>query len=357
MEPRYKIPQWVRFLEAHKDDGDALIVRANVGTMHLEAKRLVMSAKGLALFAQFTEPQSITEAAHAAKIDLGLARELSQLLVRGGLLVQDAPVGSRFERYSRHSEYFEMLGIDPNTAQERLAKAVVSLVGVGGIGTNLASDLIGTGLGEIRLIDPDRIELGNLTRQCLFSEQDVGLAKAEVAADVLHRRNSVTTCVPLAVRLDEDNALDLIDGSSIVVVSADRPLWIMRIVADACRSRSVPYFGAAYLNARGLVGPIKFGRSQVSCSCLEAIEPVRLDLAEPQLAYWRALQRNYQAPSYGPLNALVAAIAALELVKYLLGQPSRIETGHFEIDSETTTVQLLPGCHSPYCPERQTTAG
>ena len=107
------------------------------------------------------------------------------------------------ERYER-----QMLVKEIGTeGQKRLGQARVLLVGCGGLGTNIANILVRAGVGFIRIIDKDRVELSNLQRQCLYDEEDaaVNLPKVEAARRVLTRINSSVEIETLAEELTAEN--------------------------------------------------------------------------------------------------------------------------------------------------------
>ena len=90
----------------------------------------------------------------------------------------------RTDRYDRHRLYYRMLGINGDP-QKRLQNAIVGLMGMGGIGSNLAVHLAAAGIGRLVMTDGDRIEASNLTRQTLYREADIGRLKVEAAAEHL----------------------------------------------------------------------------------------------------------------------------------------------------------------------------
>ena len=84
------------------------------------------------------------------------------------------------DRYARQSALVD---------QERLKGSKVLIAGVGGLGNFVATELVLAGIGKITLVDPDVVEIHNLNRQFLFTEEDVGKPKAEIAAERLSRMN------------------------------------------------------------------------------------------------------------------------------------------------------------------------
>ena len=90
------------------------------------------------------------------------------------------------DRYSRQL-LLENVGAD---GQDALARSKVVLIGCGATGTNLANLLARAGVGEIKIIDRDFIELNNLQRQVIFDEDDLERPKAVAAVDKLNKVNS-----------------------------------------------------------------------------------------------------------------------------------------------------------------------
>lgn len=78
------------------------------------------------------------------------------------------------ERYSRHRLYYDLISETSKNYQEELAKKTVGLIGMGGIGSNIAMNLVAAGIGRFVISDGDIIEESNLTRQYLYRESDIG---------------------------------------------------------------------------------------------------------------------------------------------------------------------------------------
>ncbi|RUA00631.1 MAG: thiazole biosynthesis adenylyltransferase ThiF, partial [Deltaproteobacteria bacterium] len=93
-----------------------------------------------------------------------------------------------FKRYSRQM-LFGGIGED---GQNRISSATILIIGCGALGTNLASQMVRAGVGTVKIVDRDYVEISNLQRQVLFDESDVDqqLPKAAAAVDKLKRINS-----------------------------------------------------------------------------------------------------------------------------------------------------------------------
>ena len=91
--------------------------------------------------------------------------------------------------------------------QERFAAATVVIIGCGALGTVSAELLTRAGVGRLRLVDDDCVELVNLVRQTLFDEQDArtGQPKVLAAAHKLRRLNPSVKIEPMVARLNARN--------------------------------------------------------------------------------------------------------------------------------------------------------
>ncbi len=152
------------------------------------------------------------------------------------------------ERYARHIVLPQVGGI----GQRRLRDASVAVIGAGGIGSAVIPALAGAGIGQITIIDDDVVELGNLHRQPLFRERDVGYSKADLALQFVQRLNRFVKATPVQRRIDVDNAQAMIEGHSLVIDGSDN--FATRLaVSDACVAIGMPLLSAAAVQFQGQV--------------------------------------------------------------------------------------------------------
>lgn len=106
-------------------------------------------------------------------------------------------------------------------AQQKLQQAKVLVVGAGGLGCPALQYLTAAGVGTIGIADYDTVSLSNLHRQVLYTPNDVGLKKAEVACDHLQKQNPGIKLVPHIVKVTSDNVLSLIQQYDMVIDGTD----------------------------------------------------------------------------------------------------------------------------------------
>ena len=152
--------------------------------------------------------------------------------------------------------------------QHKLFQAKVAVVGVGGLGTVSSLYLALAGVGYLRLIDQDTVEVQNLHRQILYTVDDLQYPKVEAAAERLQRLNPLLRAEPISENVNIRNVEQLLAGVDIVVDGLDNMLT-RYVVNRACVRLKIPYiFGAAI----GLEGNLSVF-SPPETPCLECVMP------------------------------------------------------------------------------------
>jgi molybdopterin/thiamine biosynthesis adenylyltransferase len=255
-------------------------------------------------------------------------------------------------RYDRQLAYFAQMGPRP-AAQMQLAlrDATVVIVGVGGLGTWAASALATAGIGHLRLVDDDEIDLSNLNRQILFRRADVARRKVDVASEALRAFNPGLRVTTVADRVDTSARAEAVaDGADFLVETADWPPYqLSRWLDGACWSRRIPRIVAAQFPPRVRIGPTYVhGRT----GCLECQErATRRDYPlYDELVEFRS-RRPVVAATLGPASGIIGATIAMEVVHHLTGiaPPATLGVG-LTIDLrdwaiEREHVPRLADCH------------
>lgn len=134
--------------------------------------------------------------------------------------------------------------------QARLAGARVLVIGAGGLGCALLPLLAGAGVGRLRLVDPDVVELGNLHRQTLYRMDQLGRSKVQAAAAALRALNPEVQVESEPTALDPANAPGWVAEADVVVDAADQ-FAVSYALSDACVAAGKPLVSAS---AQGLDG-------------------------------------------------------------------------------------------------------
>ncbi len=137
--------------------------------------------------------------------------------------------------------------------QAALAGARVLVVGAGGLAASALPVLAGVGVGHLTLLDADIVDVTNLHRQTLFTEEDCGQPKAEVAARRLSALNSEITVEPRTEALTPANAEALVAGADLVLDCADS-YAASYTLSDSCLEMGTPLISASVLGMGGYCG-------------------------------------------------------------------------------------------------------
>lgn len=206
------------------------------------------------------------------------------------------------ERYIRQIQ-FEPIGIE---GQRCLALARVAIVGQGALGCASSDYLARAGVGFLRLIDSDRVDLSNLQRQILFAEADIGKNKAQAAAARLAEINSEIQIEAITERLNDENALDLLADLDLVIDASDN-FEARDAINSLCLDCGIPWIYGGVVASVGMTMSFLPGGP-----CLHCVTGERL----PERGEYPVAAT---AGILGMLPALLAAIQCCEAIKLLTG--------------------------------------
>jgi adenylyltransferase/sulfurtransferase len=150
------------------------------------------------------------------------------------------------DRYSRQV-MLEEIGYQ---GQLKLKRSKVCVVGVGGLGNPIVTRLAAMGVGKLRIVDRDVIELSNLHRQTMLNEDDVGQVKVETAAKKLRKLNPDIVVEELPISINEYTALDVVDGCDVVIDALDS-VNARYSLNKACIEKKIPFVTGAAVGVTG----------------------------------------------------------------------------------------------------------
>lgn len=247
------------------------------------------------------------------------------------------------ERYSRQIR-FTPIG---EAGQQRLASSRVLLIGLGALGTVAADQIVRAGVGFLRMVDRDFVELSNLQRQSLFDETDVAasLPKAAAAEAKLRRINSSVQIESKVDDVNPSNIEDYLDGIDLVLDALDN-FETRFVVNDACAKHGKPWIYTAAVGSYGLVMPVLPGKTP----CL------------------RCLMGSMPAPGtsptcetagvVAPITHIIASMQVAEALKFLTGNlnPEDVRLTAYDVWShrfQRIDVGQEATATCPVCSERQ----
>ncbi|MFV9691252.1 MAG: HesA/MoeB/ThiF family protein [Desulfobacteria bacterium] len=230
----------------------------------------------------------------------------------------------RYERQTRLSGW----GVE---TQQRLKYSRVFVAGAGGLGCPAALNLALAGVGHIRVCDFDTVEISNLNRQFLYTEQSIGTNKAKSAQEALFSLNPEIDVEPVSDKITAHNVDELVADAEVVIDCLDN--FRARHVLNLCAvTKGIPMVHGAIW---GLEGRVIFLHPP-STPCLACIFPK----TPPQ----------EKSPAVGAVSCAIGSVQALETIKYLTGVGS-VSTGRMLLlDFSTMKFQELEVTEDPRCP-------
>lgn len=164
------------------------------------------------------------------------------------------------ERYARHIVLSDIGG----AGQNAIKSAHMLVIGAGGIGSPVIQYLAAAGVGALTIVDDDVVSLSNLQRQTLYTTEDVGQPKAQVAAARVHALNPYVAVTPVETRVTAAQMPNLLRGISVVIDGSDN--FATRLaVADAANAARVPLVSAAIGQFQGQLGVFRGWEADKPC--------------------------------------------------------------------------------------------
>ena len=182
--------------------------------------------------------------------------------------------------------------------QSRLKSARVVVAGAGGLGSAILMNLGGAGVGNIRIVDGDKVELDNLNRQALYRATDVGKPKATTAAERIREFNPWIAVEGIADSITERNVHDLV-GDRLIIDALDN-LETRFLLNAVAVERGLPLFHGAIYGFEGRATTIIPG----STACLSCL-------------YREVISGT--VPVAGVTPAIIGSIQSTEVIKYVIG--------------------------------------
>ena len=184
--------------------------------------------------------------------------------------------------------------------QEKLKKARVFIAGAGGLGSSSATYLAAAGVGTLRIVDHDRVELSNLNRQVLHWPEDIGQKKASSAAEKLKKLNPELKIEAIEEKITEANVSRLVAGFDLIVDAMDN-LPTRYLLNQTAVEKNIPFFHGAVYGFEGRAMTVIPGQT----ACLKCV--------------YRGAVPEETSPVIGVTPAVIGCIQATEVIKYLVG--------------------------------------
>ena len=215
------------------------------------------------------------------------------------------------EKYSRQIILNE---VGPE-GQQKLKKASVLIIGIGGLGSSVIQYLNAAGVGKIGIVDYDKVELSNLNRQLIYKNSDIGKSKVDVASNYISELNSSTKIEIFKMRIDEKNLPNIIGDYDILADCTDN-LETRLSINDVCTK----------FNKKSVVSAVGGFFGQIA-----SFDSKDDDLNNPNKTY-RDLMKHQafeedSCDNIGTIGSVVGAIGAMqatEIIKLIIGSKENL---------------------------------
>lgn len=235
------------------------------------------------------------------------------------------------ERYKRNILLPEV----GEEGQKKLAESRVLVVGAGGLGSPASLYLAAAGVGTIGIADFDRVDVSNLQRQILYREQDIGKAKAELAAEQLQSRNHSVQVELYPEGITAENAEEILAKFDVIVDASDN-FPTRYLLSDTCMKLGKPDVYGAICEFAGQVTVFASNGPCLRCLCPEAEDPS----GNPNSAAYGVL---------GVIPGMIGCMQAAEVLKLLLGKGEALIGKMLFIDAKTWSTDLIEVPVHPQC--------
>jgi len=203
------------------------------------------------------------------------------------------------ERYERQI----MLEGFGEEGQERLKRAKVFIAGAGGLGSAASLYLTAAGVGVIRIVDHDRVELSNLNRQVLHWEKDIGKRKVVSTLEKLEQLNQGVDIEAIDETMTEANVSQLVADFDLIVDAMDN-LPTRYLLNKTALAKGIPFFHGAVYGFEGRAMTIIPGET----ACLMCVYRGATHVLD-----------EGKFPVIGVTPATIGCIQAMEVIKYVVG--------------------------------------
>ena len=246
----------------------------------------------------------------------------------------------QIERYSRHIILPEVGG----SGQQKMLEARILLLGAGGLGSPAAYYLAAAGIGNLGIVDFDRVDLSNLQRQIIHSTERIGMLKTESAKKTIKALNPDVNVTLYNERLDSSNIMNLIEDYDYIVDGSDN-FPTRYLVNDACIMKNKTLIHGSIYRFEGQVTVFKPGDGP----CYRCLYP-----EPPPLGMVPNCQ---EGGVLGVLAGVIGNLQVVEVLKLVLGIGKTLVGKlliYDALNTEFRNLRLRKDANCPICSEKPT---
>lgn len=267
-----------------------------------------------------------------------------KLLLEDGIVYEVTRKSTQIDSYNRNQRQIDFFNeYDPARGGEIIQKELsckkAVVIGLGGIGSWIITSLAMAGINHFAILDGDIVEESNLTRQNLYTYDDIGRKKVDVVKHKIGMLNKEVQVDTFDIFCHQDTDLhSVMDGSDIVISCIDEPSvtetgkWVSRAAQDL----KIPHIvSGGYLGHLGFIGPTIIPGKTICWECV-------VESLESNYRDWKLIKSSRRVGSIGSLSAIVANLHAWEAIRVLtnISEPM-MKNKRGEFDFITLNIEIF----------------
>lgn len=219
--------------------------------------------------------------------------------------------------------------------QKKIFSGNVMVVGIGGLGCPLLTYLTASGIGKIGIIDFDKVEISNLSRQTLFNYNDIGKFKVIQAKKAIKKINNKIKVSVFNTKLDHKNIHKIFDKFDIICDGSDN-YKTRYLINDYCKKKRKILISSAINKFDGHLMKFNFKKKGPCYRCFMPLEP--------------SSENNCQAEGiFSPVAGIMGTLQANEVLKTLLNAEKDLDRNIIIFDSLKTNFRKIRILTNPQC--------
>ncbi|MBN1697912.1 MAG: ThiF family adenylyltransferase [Spirochaetales bacterium] len=222
----------------------------------------------------------------------------------------------------------------------------IAIIGIGGLGANSSLLLTQAGIKTLRLVDFDIVEACNLNRGQVFTYNDIGKSKVDVAAGNIGLVNTGVDVEPVNMKINSyEDVVNVIADMDFVIRAADKPIPLFNHwFNQACLDYRKPFITGGMNEYTGIYGPLCVPGKTACLGCSGTIEP-----------HQKTVLLNGDSvlsPSWGPLMGFIGDLMANDIIHYLSGRQPKVLFYQYVLDAIGMTIlpkKIPKYTECPFC--------
>ena len=240
----------------------------------------------------------------------------------------DTQIFNRFEKQI----ILKKIGV---SGQKKILSAKVLIIGLGGLGCPLVTYLAGSGVGKIGLVDHDKVEISNLSRQTIFNSSDIGKLKVDLVKKMIDKMNREIKVITFKEKVQSNNLEQILNNFNIICDGTDN-FKTRYLINDYCVKKKKILISSAISKFDGHLMKFDFSKKG---PCFRCFMP---DIPD--------LENNCQSEGiFSPVAGIMGTLQANEVLKTILNQKEDLNGQLIIFDSLKTKLKKVAMSINPKC--------